>query len=106
MGLASPEIAPVHCLIVRGAQGWRIRDCGSRIGTRVNGKPVHEAELCDGDAIQIGPFSFQAHLPAHSARAAIPVAVATEAVMPRLQRSRRNLAQLALRVRRKLLAER
>jgi pSer/pThr/pTyr-binding forkhead associated (FHA) protein len=105
MGLASPEVAPVHCLIVRGAQGWRIRDCGSRIGTRVNGKAVQEGELCDGDAIQIGPFSFQAYLPVRGKNAAIPVAQTTESVLPRLQRSRRNLAQLALRIRRRLHGE-
>jgi len=106
MGLASPEIAPVHTLIVRGSQGWRIRDCGSRIGTRVNGKAVHEADLCDGDAIQIGPFSFQAQLPATASRASIPVAVSSDSLLPRIQRSRRNLAQLALRIRRRLQSER
>jgi pSer/pThr/pTyr-binding forkhead associated (FHA) protein len=61
--LASPEIAPVHCLVIRGPDGWRMRDCGSRIGTRLNGKRIQEAPLCDSDALQIGPFSFQAHLP-------------------------------------------
>jgi pSer/pThr/pTyr-binding forkhead associated (FHA) protein len=106
VGLASPEVAPIHCLIIRGSTGWRIRDCGSRCGTRVNGKAVQETILRDSDAIQIGPFSFQAHLPQTSAPAAAPVATATESVLPRLQRSRRNLAQIALRVRRRLLRER
>src|SRR5437762_4913208 len=27
LGLVSPEVAPVHCLIVRLADGWHIRDC-------------------------------------------------------------------------------
>jgi len=106
VGLASPEVAPIHCLIIRGSTGWRVRDCGSRCGTRVNGKAVQEASLHDGDAIQIGPFSFQAHLPQGSTPAAVPVATATESVLPRLQRSRRNLVQIALRVRRRLLRER
>jgi hypothetical protein len=106
MGLASPEVAPVHCLVIRGSNGWRIRDCGSRCGTRVNGKAVQEAELHDGDAIQIGPFSFQTHLPHRPAPAAIPVATATNSALPRLQRSRRNLAVIALRIRRRLQAER
>lgn len=106
VGLASPEVAPVHCLIIRGPTGWRVRDCGSRCGTRVNGKAVQETSLCDGDAIQIGPFSFQAHLPQSAAPAAIPVATVTESALPRLQRSRRNLAQIALRVRRRLQRER
>jgi pSer/pThr/pTyr-binding forkhead associated (FHA) protein len=110
VGLASPEVAPVHCLIIRGSTGWRIRDCGSRCGTRVNGKVVQEANLRDGDALQIGPFSFQAHLPQGSAPAAVPaavpVAVASDSALPRLQRSRRNLAQIALSVRRRLHRER
>jgi pSer/pThr/pTyr-binding forkhead associated (FHA) protein len=106
MGLASPEVAPVHCLVIRGASGWRLRDCGSRGGTRVNGKAVQEAELRDGDAIQIGPFSFQAHLPDRPPPAAIPLGTVKDSALPRLQRSRRNLARIALRIRRRLQAER
>src|SRR5207247_2269378 len=74
-------------------------------GTRINGKTIQEAPLHDGDALQIGPFSFQARLPA-STSGAPPVAVPVEAVLPRLQRSRRKLAQLALRLRRRLKAQR
>jgi pSer/pThr/pTyr-binding forkhead associated (FHA) protein len=108
IGLVSPEVAPIHCLLSRGPDGWRIRDCGSRCGTRVNGKAIQDSPLHDGDAIQIGPFSFQAHLPGGAASngQATPVAVPVDAVLPRLQRSRRNLARLALRLRRKNLAER
>jgi pSer/pThr/pTyr-binding forkhead associated (FHA) protein len=70
--LASPEVAPVHCLVIRGSDGWRVRDCGSRTGTRLNGKRIQEAPLCDSDALQIGPFSFQAHLPPPAAPSAPP----------------------------------
>jgi pSer/pThr/pTyr-binding forkhead associated (FHA) protein len=102
LGLSSPEVAPVHCLVIHSQDGWHIRDCGSRCGTRLNGKVIHEAPLCDGDALQIGPFSFQVHLPPP---AAVPViAAAPLAPNPRVQRSRRNLAQLALRLRRRLQA--
>jgi pSer/pThr/pTyr-binding forkhead associated (FHA) protein len=106
VGLVSPEVGPVHCILHRCPDGWRIRDCGSRCGTRVNGKVVHEARLCDGDAIQIGPFSFQAHLPGTSHAPAIPIALATETVLPHLERSRRNLAKMALRLRQRLQGER
>src|SRR4051794_37572579 len=27
LGLVSPEVAPVHCVIARLGGGWRIRDC-------------------------------------------------------------------------------
>jgi hypothetical protein len=33
----SPEVAPIHCVIVRVVADWRLRDCTGRGGTRVNG---------------------------------------------------------------------
>src|SRR5262249_61180823 len=64
VGLVSPEVAPIHCVIVRTPDGgWRVRDCTGRSGTRVNGQAVHEEVLNDGDALQIGTFSFQLNLP-------------------------------------------
>ncbi len=70
VGLMSPEVAETHCVVFR-ADGWRLRDCGSRLGTRVNGRTVHEAALCDGDVLQVGNFNFRVHLPA-TARPAAP----------------------------------
>src|ERR1700749_4703735 len=63
VALASPEVAPVHCILARGPNGWRIRDCSGRGGTRGNGSPVGEGPLKPGDTLQIGAFSFEAHLP-------------------------------------------
>jgi pSer/pThr/pTyr-binding forkhead associated (FHA) protein len=40
LALVSPEVAPVHCIVVRTADGWRVRDCSGRVGTRVNGKNI------------------------------------------------------------------
>ncbi len=94
IGLASPEVAPVHCVIVRLPSGWRIRDCSGR-ATRVNGQPVNEEPLRDGDVIQIGAFSFQARLPALKEQP-VPVKVA------RLDAARRRLTDLALRLRARL----
>ena len=34
IGLVSPEVAPIHCVIVKGLEGWRLRDCTGRSGTR------------------------------------------------------------------------
>src|SRR4051794_41202387 len=78
VGLVSPEVAPVHCVIVRLPDGWRIRDCSGR-ATRVNGKSIQDAPLRHGDVIQIGTFSFEAHLPAG---AALPAARAPAAGAP------------------------
>ncbi len=100
-GLVAPEIADVHCVLLRGPFGWMVRDCGSRSGTRVNGRPVREAPLADGDTVQIGPFSFLAQLPPSEAPA--PASEVERARREaRWLRSRRNLVQLALTLRRRL----
>lgn len=61
--LDAPEVSGVHCLVSIDANGLSIRDCDSRSGVFINGKPVREGRLHDGDAIQIGPFMFLAQLP-------------------------------------------
>ncbi len=108
VALVSPEVAPVHCIIARVSGGWRLRDCTGRSGTRLNGQPVSEVDLSDGDVLQVGSFSFHLHLPASRAtpvRGATPPPAAGPGVR-RLEQSRRNLAQHALRLRRRLhLAE-
>src|SRR6476646_9202292 len=91
--LLSPEVAPVHCVIVRVKEGWKVRDCSGRPGTRVNGKTVQEVRLDDGDTIQIGAFSFQAHLPAgRQSGEAKPAPAPVPDRLPHLERSRRRLA--------------
>jgi hypothetical protein len=72
VALASPEVAPVHCILAHGPHGWRVRDCSGRGGTHVNGTTVVEGPLKHGDTLQVGSFSFEAHLPAGNAA---PVAV-------------------------------
>lgn len=106
ISLVSPEVAPVHCILRRRGDEWRLRDCaGGRYATRLNGRPVHEETLHDSDVLQIGAFSFQMCLP--SARRT-PVLGSTPVVderlaarLKRLQRSRRNLVRLALQLRRR-----
>src|SRR5262249_43325109 len=95
--LVSPEVAPVHCVLVRRTSGWLLRDCSGRPGTRLNGRVVQESPLEDGDVIQVGAFSFKVHLPA-----APTGAPPTPALMERLQQSRRRLGRLALRLRKRL----
>jgi hypothetical protein len=99
IGVVGPEVADAHCVLFRTPDGWRVRDCGTRIGTRLNGKSVVESVLCDGDVLQVGTFNFRFHLPA-----AVPAAAAG-ARERRLQRSRRHLARLALALRRRLRRE-
>jgi hypothetical protein len=106
VALVSPEVAPVHCIIARVADGWRLRDCTGRGSTRVNGQSVSETALSDGDVLQVGTFSFRLYLPgAKAAPAAGGQGVPGVPSGPsgrRLEQSRRNLAHLALRLRRRL----
>jgi hypothetical protein len=104
VSLVSPEVAPVHCLIHRIADGWCIRDCsGGRHATRVNGRTIHEEMLHDGDVVQIGTFTFEARLPAARptpAPGCTPIVDDRVAArVKHLLRSRRNLVRLALRLR-------
>jgi transcriptional regulator with GAF, ATPase, and Fis domain len=48
------SISRRHCVIVRGDESVVVRDLASRNGTYVNGLPVRERVLQDGDEIQIG----------------------------------------------------
>jgi hypothetical protein len=99
IGLVSPEVAPVHCVLVRFGGGWRVRDCSGR-ATRVNGKAVRDEPLRDGDILQVGAFSFQAHLPAGGDPAPTPAAEPGAAGRAEhIKRSRRRLAQRALLLR-------
>jgi transcriptional regulator with GAF, ATPase, and Fis domain len=43
-----------HCVLEAGDGGFRLRDLDSRHGTFVNGMPVRERELADGDRITLG----------------------------------------------------
>jgi pSer/pThr/pTyr-binding forkhead associated (FHA) protein len=102
----SPEVAPVHCLIVRGGDGWRIRDCSAgRPGTRVNGRAVHEELLHDADTLQVGRFSFEVHLPDGGLAPGVTPSpgrpAPSAALVRRLERSRRHLVRLALALRRR-----
>jgi pSer/pThr/pTyr-binding forkhead associated (FHA) protein len=99
--LTAPDVSNIHCVITRGAGTYSIRDCGSRAGTRLNGEPIQEASLHDGDLVQVGPFSFRVQLPPPRKPAAAQLA---EARQLRLERQRRNLARLALAQRRRLQA--
>jgi Nif-specific regulatory protein len=58
LSISDPSLSRQHCIIaVRGNQ-FEIRDLDSRNGTFVNGVPVHQRALADGDEIQIGNSLF------------------------------------------------
>src|SRR5262249_24092269 len=99
IGLDAVDVSTLHCIIYRARDGLRLRDCGSRTGTRLNGVPAKNNVLCDGDVVQMGPFSFVVQIPAgHSVERKLP----EWQQIARWDRSRRNLVRLGLSLRRRL----
>jgi pSer/pThr/pTyr-binding forkhead associated (FHA) protein len=99
IGLDSPEISTLHCILYHCPEGIKVRDCGSRTGTRVNGNfPKHNA-LADGDVLQVGPFCFKVIIPLVVQAAAVKLDVN---VFEHNRRARERLIQLALRLRTRL----
>lgn len=54
--LPDPHVSRQHATIEHVNGRYRLRDLGSRNGTGVNGKPITEADLRDGDRLVIGMF--------------------------------------------------
>jgi len=54
--LADPQISRRHATLSRDGGSLLIEDVGSRNGIAVNGQPVLEARLIDGDRISLGTF--------------------------------------------------
>ena len=49
-------VSRAHAVVVSDEHGVRVSDAGSLNGTYVNGVVAEEAELSDGDVLQIGTF--------------------------------------------------
>lgn len=98
--LEANEISTLHCIIYRSADGFRIRDCNSRWGTRINGHAVKTGTLHDGDIVNLGPFAFEFRLPP---RLFTPGGERVDPIqVEKLKRSRRRLAERALGLRKRL----
>ncbi len=55
--LNNPDVADQHCQIIKAESGYRLLDLGSATGTLLNGARVEkQADLKDGDLIQVGKF--------------------------------------------------
>jgi pSer/pThr/pTyr-binding forkhead associated (FHA) protein len=49
-----PAVSAQHAIIARSVDSYRLQDLHSTNGTQVNGVPVSEVELKDGDKIRFG----------------------------------------------------
>jgi hypothetical protein len=56
--IRSATVSARHAELRRSAEGWSLRDLGSRNGTRVNGWLVKEQKLADGDEVTFGDSTF------------------------------------------------
>ena len=72
----SPHLSRKHAEIVREANGWSVRDLGSRHGVAVNGAAVASRTLASGDRIALAPEAAAPTVlqfrPADAADAAVP----------------------------------
>lgn len=59
--LSAESISRRHARVFPFDDGWHIEDTGSTNGIRVNGQDVADAELKDGDSVEIGdvPYAFR-----------------------------------------------
>ncbi|MGD0741922.1 MAG: DUF3662 and FHA domain-containing protein [Acidimicrobiales bacterium] len=57
--LADPNVSRHHAEIRRDGDRVFLIDLGSTNGTRVNGVPVHQRELADGDVVTVGTTAFR-----------------------------------------------
>jgi pSer/pThr/pTyr-binding forkhead associated (FHA) protein len=55
-------VDPLHCLVVLGPDGVRLRDLNNVHGTFVNGVRAENTLLRHGDLLKIGPFQFRVEL--------------------------------------------
>src|SRR5262249_25084525 len=56
---ASPKVSRLHCCLALAGGCLLVRDLGSTNGTRVNGLPVREGRLDEGDELAVGDLSFR-----------------------------------------------
>ncbi len=79
VGAGDVSMSAAHARLRRGAEGFFAEDCGSTNGTFVNGEPVAERGLADGDVLEMGHthFLFRADAPQRATAAAAHPALAT-----------------------------
>jgi len=58
------SVSRTHATVRSSADGFVLRDLGSKNGTLLNGKPAAEARLADGDCIGIGKYEILFQIPA------------------------------------------
>lgn len=65
--MRSPDVAARHCLVTRSPGHVAVRQLDAAFPLLVNGNPVREAALANGDAISVGPFELSVSIEAVAA---------------------------------------
>jgi pSer/pThr/pTyr-binding forkhead associated (FHA) protein len=68
-----PMLSNLHFALLWDGAGWRLRDLKSYTGTRLNGGPVDEAAVGNGDTIVAGRTTFSVRLEEAASAAPTPV---------------------------------
>src|SRR5918995_3284180 len=61
--IPDPALSRRHCEVTLSDVGVVLRDCGSRNGVFVNGVPITQQVLADGDQIRIGDSALRIVMP-------------------------------------------
>jgi serine phosphatase RsbU (regulator of sigma subunit) len=69
--LTDPQVSRHHAEIVERDKVWTVKDCGSRLGTFVNGRPTDESALHPGDLVKIGQTELRIEAEGASATSAV-----------------------------------
>jgi pSer/pThr/pTyr-binding forkhead associated (FHA) protein len=78
--LVSSTVSRYHALLITSPEGCYIRDLISRSRVTVDGQPVVETDLQDGNAVAIGRFTFQFKAPSQGFISPTPIAPAAIAI--------------------------
>jgi pSer/pThr/pTyr-binding forkhead associated (FHA) protein len=54
INIDNPAVSAQHAILARVGDSYRLKDLHSTNGTQINGVPVTDAELKDGDKIRFG----------------------------------------------------
>jgi hypothetical protein len=65
--LPLPDVSRRHCRFLFAQGTWKVIDLESLNGVHVNGEPIKEATLHDGDTLGIGGFHFRVKMEAGKA---------------------------------------
>jgi pSer/pThr/pTyr-binding forkhead associated (FHA) protein len=72
--LPLPDVSRRHCRFLFGQGVWQVIDLNSLNGVYLNGGPIRQATLQQGDLLRIGGFTFAVDLPAQREASVAPEA--------------------------------